>query len=87
MWHKVTPTARATSPRYLYLMARNRLLYLRLIGAGTGTIVAAATDLLRTVASWALKPGQRANRGLALSLVRGVSAFAIGRYGPPPADL
>jgi GT2 family glycosyltransferase len=87
MWHKVTPTARASSPRYLYLMARNRLLYLRLIGAGTGAILAAATDLLRTVASWTLKPGHRANRALAPSLVRGIGAFAIGRYGPPPADL
>ncbi|HEX5164552.1 MAG TPA: glycosyltransferase family 2 protein, partial [Thermomicrobiales bacterium] len=87
MWHKVTPTARSTSPRYLYLMSRNRLLYLKLVGAGAGAILSAGTDMLRTSLSWLLKPQHRAMRGFSLTLVRGVGAFAIGRFGPPPANL
>jgi GT2 family glycosyltransferase len=87
MWHKVTPTARPNSPRYLYLMARNRLLYLRCVGAGTSEIMAAATDLLRTAASWLIRPRHRPMRRHSLTLVRGIGAFAIGQFGPPPASL
>lgn len=85
MWHKVTRTARATTPRYLYLMSRNRLLYLRCVGAGTSAIVAAAVELLRGSASWLIHPQHRAMRGLSLNVVRGIAAFALGQFGAPPA--
>jgi GT2 family glycosyltransferase len=87
MWHKVTRTARATTPRYLYLMARNRLLYLRCVGAGTTATLAAVVDLLRTSASWLVRPRHRAMRGFSLTLVRGIAAFALGQFGAPPARL
>ena len=87
MWHKVTRTARATTPRYLFLMARNRLLYLRCVGAGTTAMLAAVVDLLRTSASWLVRPRHRAMRGFSLTLVRGIAAFALGQFGAPPARL
>jgi hypothetical protein len=87
MWHKVSPAARVSSAGYLYLMTRNRLLYLRCVGAGIKELLAASTDLLRTSASWLLRPQHRPMRPFSFTLVRGIGAFAIGRFGPPPADL
>jgi len=83
-WHKIDPAARNHSRSYLYLTARNRLLYLRCAGAGRGTIALASLDLLRTACSWSLRPKHRAMRPLASALVRGVADFAVGRFGPPP---
>jgi GT2 family glycosyltransferase len=85
MWHKISMVQRTTSRRYLYLMTRNRLLYLRLSGAGLQNIALATIDLLRTVASWTLKPEHREMRPYSTALVRGMWHFAVGRYGAPPA--
>lgn len=87
MWHKVTPTARIQSHRYLYLMTRNRLLYLRLVGAGLLPISAAAIDLLRTAVSWFVKKHEPPMRGYSWTLVRGVGAYVMGRFGAPPVNL
>jgi GT2 family glycosyltransferase len=87
MWHKLTPTARVFSRNYLYLMTRNRLLFLRCSGAGPAAILAATFDLLRTAASWTIKPRHRAMRPYAPTLIRGIVAFMLGRFGPPPARL
>jgi GT2 family glycosyltransferase len=84
MWHKISMVQRTTSRRYLYLMTRNRLLYLRLSGAGPTTLAAAVIDLLRTVASWTLRPRHRAMRPYSTALVRGIWHFAQGRFGAPP---
>jgi GT2 family glycosyltransferase len=85
MWHKIQPGARAHSRLYLYLMARNRLLYLRCGGARPWTIGAATLDLLRTAVSWWLRPRHQEMRPFASALVGGVGAFVLGRYGAPPA--
>lgn len=87
MWHKITPTARIYSHRYLYLMTRNRLLYLHLTGAGLAAKLGAAVDTLRTVASWLVRPQHRSMRPYALTPIRGLSAYALGQYGPPPSSL
>ena len=85
MWHKVRPGDRPSSPVYLYLMTRNRLLYLRCTGASGGTLLAATLDLLRTAASLALRPRHRAARHHVPTLLRGIGDFFRARYGPPPA--
>jgi GT2 family glycosyltransferase len=85
MWHKISMVQRTTSRRYLYLMTRNRLLYLRLSGAGVRAIGLATIDILRTVASWTLKPQHRDMRPFSTALMRGMWHFAVGRYGAPPA--
>jgi GT2 family glycosyltransferase len=87
MWHKITPTARIHSHRYLYMMTRNRLLYLHLTGAGLTAKLAAAIDSLRTVLSWAMKPRHRDMRPYTFTPLRGMAAYALGRYGEPPANL
>jgi GT2 family glycosyltransferase len=85
MWHKISMTARTTSRRYLYLMTRNRLLYLRLSGASPVQLCGATIDLLRTALSWSLKPRNRTMRPYSTALLHGVVDFAIGRFGAPPA--
>jgi GT2 family glycosyltransferase len=87
MWHKISMTARTTSRRYLYLMTRNRLLYLRLSRASPLAICGATFDLLRTAGSWMLKPRNRAMRPYSTALLRGVFDFAMGRFGAPPARI
>jgi GT2 family glycosyltransferase len=85
MWHKISMVQRTTSRRYLYLMTRNRLLYLRLTGAKPAMIALAVIDLLRTIASWTLRPEHREMRPYSTALVRGILHFALGRFGAPPA--
>jgi hypothetical protein len=84
VWHKIERTARAHSRFYLYLMARNRLLYLRCRGAPLRSLALAALDLLRTSASWTLRARHREMRPYASALPRGVGAFLLGRFGAPP---
>jgi hypothetical protein len=84
MWHKVRPDDRPSSPMYLYLMTRNRLLYLRCTSASALTQLTATVDILRTAMSLAVRPRHRARRGHASTLVRGVSDFLRARFGPPP---
>jgi hypothetical protein len=86
MWHKISMQARTASRRYLYLMTRNRLLYLRLSGASRLTIARATIDLFRTVMSWTLRPQNKAMRPYSTALLRGIAHFAIGRFGAPPAQ-
>jgi GT2 family glycosyltransferase len=87
IWHKIESADRSYSPLYLYLMTRNRLLYLRCSGATPVTIASAALDLLRTALSWSIKPKHSAMKPLAGVLVRGIFDFALGRFGAPPAYL
>jgi GT2 family glycosyltransferase len=86
MWHKIGRTERGQSRPYLYLMARNRLLYVR-CSASPGAVLVAALDLLRTAASWSLRPRHRHMRPYASALTRGVLDFFIGQFGAPPARI
>jgi GT2 family glycosyltransferase len=85
MWHKIEPAARGNSPLYLYLMARNRLLYLKCSGAGRRRILLASVDLLRTAASSLRRREKRATIRCSGPLVHGVCDFLLGRLGVPPA--
>jgi GT2 family glycosyltransferase len=87
MWHKVKPDARGYSRPYLYMMARNRLLYLRCCGAPVWRVAGAILSLLRTAASWRLRPRHRDMRPLSDALLRGTAAFMLGRFGAPPARI
>ncbi len=84
MWHKIKMEARTTSRRYLYLMTRNRLLYLRLTGAGLRTQCEAIIEILRTLASWSVKPQHRSMRPYRTAVLHGIVDFAQGKFGAPP---
>lgn len=87
VWHKIAASDRGDSPLYIYLMTRNRLLYLRATFAGGVTIARAVLQQLRTAASWFLRPCHRARRTLTWPLLRGVGDYLLGRFGAPPARL
>jgi len=82
VWHKISPEAQTDSPTVLYYMARNRLLFLRTIGASPRVwIRALASDYLRPLISWSLRPKWRGKRWR-----RRVTALALadafrGRWG------
>jgi GT2 family glycosyltransferase len=85
MWHKIRMDARNQSRRYLYFMARNRLLYLQCGGARPWIILVASLDLLRTAASWRLRPRHRELRPMSGAVLHGLGDFLRGRFGEPPA--
>jgi len=84
VWHKISLQARGASPRYLYLMTRNRLLYLRKRGASWARILwVILTSEVRTLLSWSLRPRHRDRRALRIYRARGVVDFLRGRFGEP----
>ncbi|MCC7369118.1 MAG: glycosyltransferase family 2 protein [Chloroflexi bacterium] len=86
-WHNIEPNERGESPLHLYLMARNRLLFLRRTRAPFGTVAWSALDLLRTAMSWTLRPRYRQRRMYVPVLLRALADFLLGRFGAPPATL
>jgi GT2 family glycosyltransferase len=87
VWHKITPGERSLSAPYLYLMTRNRFLYLRCRGADPGTLARAALQLFRTQLSWSLRPDRRPPGPLRRAPLRGFLDFMLGRFGAPPVRL
>jgi GT2 family glycosyltransferase len=88
MWHKIRPRHQALSPRHVYLMTRNRLLFLKNSGAGLFSILyVTLTEPLRTALSWSLRKRHKGKRHLRQPMLRGVFDFLAGRFGEPPADL
>ena len=87
VWHKVAPGERALSASYLYLMTRNRFLYLRCRGASLETFIRAGVQLLRTQLSWSLRSEYQAFRPLRGAPWRGFRDFVLGRFGSPPVRL
>ena len=87
IWHRIKDEDRAQSPLYLYLMTRNRLLYLVTTGAPLWIRAAVVLASLRRAASWSLRPRWRGRRWLVPTLVRAVLDGTRGRFGEPPACL
>lgn len=88
LWHKIKPKRQALSPRYVYLMTRNQLLFLRNSGARLSTILfVILTRNLWTVCAWSIRKQHKEKRFLRRVVLRGVFDFLVGRFGEPPADL
>ncbi len=85
VWHKVSLQARAASPRYVYLMTRNRLLYLQKRGASWRQLLwVIVNGELRTLLSWTFRLRHRDKRPVRIYRLRGVLDFVRGRFGEPP---
>ena len=83
LWHKIKMEARHASRRYLYLMTRNRLLYLRCTSASRWTLLLAILDILRTASSWTLRSAHQQMRPYRGALLRGIADFLRGQFGEP----
>jgi GT2 family glycosyltransferase len=88
LWHKIQPRRQALSPRHVYLMTRNRLLFLRNSGVRLPHIlyVIVAEDL-RTLFAWSIRRKHRDKRSLRRPMLRAIRDFFVGRFGEPPRDL
>lgn len=84
MWHKIPTADRSSSPIYVYLMSRNRLLYLRCQQASRTTRARAILSMVRGL-------GRRIIRGdnptHPMALGTGLLHGLLGRYGPPPSRI
>ena len=82
VWHKIPLDARGDSPEVHYYMTRNRLLFLRLTGAGwrawMHTLVG---EYARTLLAWSLRPRWRGKAPLRQAMVAAIADAGRGRWG------
>lgn len=85
VWHKISPASRAASPSVHYYMTRNRLLFLRLSGAGwqawAHTVFG---EYLRTLLSWSLKPQWKGQAPQRKAMLMGIKDYLTGHQGRVP---
>lgn len=84
LWHKISLQARDLSPRYVYFMTRNRLLFLRNLGKNPLVVwwSLLAVDL-RTVVAWTVWKRHASARPLRSSRLRGMRDYLQGHFGNP----
>jgi len=87
VWHKINPQARSASPRYIYLITRNRLLFLKKAGSGWHGLFPVIVGYARMILAWSLLGKHRSHRPLRLAVVKGVVDFCRCRFGEPPREL
>jgi GT2 family glycosyltransferase len=88
LWHKIELTARDASAFYIYLMARNRLLFMHNLGLSQWRILRSLVTLdVRTILAWSVWPRYKKIRHLRQARWLGVWHYLRGRFGPPPAQL
>lgn len=82
IWHKIQPDdGRARSPLVHYYMVRNRLLFLRATGAGTGAwLHTLLGEYLRTLVSWTVKPRWRGKKEQRRMMIRAIGDAFRGRW-------
>jgi GT2 family glycosyltransferase len=82
IWHKISPIAREASPQVHYYMTRNRLLFLKLSGAGTSSwLNTLLFDYGRTLLSWSVKPRWRHKARQRRAMLQAISDYGQGRFG------
>lgn len=81
VWHKIGRDERAASPSVHYYMTRNRLLFLKLCGAGWQAWVYVLQDYLRTMLAWRLKPKWRDKQAHSAAMRQGIHDYFYGKFG------
>jgi GT2 family glycosyltransferase len=81
IWHKISPNAREASPQVHYYMTRNRLLFLKLTGAGLPMQLRTLLLYGRTLLSWTLKPKWRHKAAQRRAMVQAMADYVRGRFG------
>ena len=82
VWHKISTAQRAASTRTYYYMTRNRLLFLYRSHVGLRTWANTLFELARTFVSWSVRPKWQDRRHLRGVMLRAVTDFTLGRFGP-----
>lgn len=88
MWHKIQPRRQALSPRHVYLMTRNRLLFLQNSGAKLPAILfVVVTEYLRMLVTWTVRREHQEKRPLRKPMFKAIHHFFTGRFGEAPERL
>jgi GT2 family glycosyltransferase len=84
LWHKISLQARNLSPTYIYLMTRNRLLFMRNLGLSPLRVLASMVAVdVRTVIAWTVWKRHASARPLRQWRIRGVLDYLQGKFGEP----
>jgi hypothetical protein len=83
LWHKGVQRDYRPPASVTYYATRNRLLTLAKHHAPLGAWIGAGTQIIRTLASWAIRPRWRCMSGHRRAMWRGVVDFLFHRYGGP----
>jgi len=87
VWHKISPECQADSPLVHYYMTRNRLLFLKIVGAGwRAWLHTLFAEYLRTLLSWTMRPRWRARRSQRNVMLKAMFDFLVGRTGSASLD-
>jgi GT2 family glycosyltransferase len=82
VWHKISIENRESSPLVHYYMTRNRLLLLKITGAGLiawlNTLI---IEYLRTLLSWSLRPKWRGKKHQRKMMLMAIIDAGLGRWG------
>jgi GT2 family glycosyltransferase len=81
IWHKISVNAREASPQVHYYMTRNRLLFLKLTGAGLPARLRTLLLYGRTLLSWTLKPKWRHKATQRRAMLQAMADYVRGRFG------
>ncbi len=82
VWHKITPSDRADSPLVHYYMTRNRLLLLKIAGAGWKTwLYTLFAEYARTLISWSVRPKWRNKQAQRHAMLQAIGDTWRGRWG------
>jgi GT2 family glycosyltransferase len=82
IWHKISPGEQANSPLIHYYMTRNRLLFLKITGAGLNAwLHTLITEYLRTLISWTLRPRWRCKQAQRRVMLQAIGDAWRGRWG------
>jgi len=83
VWHKINPGGRTNSPMVHYYLTRNRLLFLKISGAGwRAWLYTFLAEYLRTLLSWTLRPKWRGKGIHRQVMLRAIADALRGRWGP-----
>ncbi len=88
IWHKIELKARDASPFYIYLMTRNRLLFLHTLGRTKWQVLLSVGLVdLRTILAWSVWKRYEPVRYLRYAKILGIWDYLRGHFGAPPAKL
>jgi GT2 family glycosyltransferase len=86
IWHKGVQRGYKPQPSFTYYCTRNRLLMLAKHHAPFNTRVFTWIEIIRTLASWSIKPKWRSLHSHRSAMWRGILDFMFRRFGKMPTD-
>lgn len=81
VWHKISQQAREASPRVVYYMTRNRLLFLKLSRTGMRAWAATWLEYARTLVSWTVRRRWRGKTQQRRAMLQAIRDYRRQHFG------